>query len=490
MLHIGRCTLAATMEFLSNKPLLITDTILRDAHQSQAATRMTTADMLPALEMLDSIGYYSLECWGGATFDACMRFLNEDRACAFGTGQIGFFSLENQTSPALSAHIKLEEEIKSVCYSDKYVGVVVENPEGESDYRLDVYSAGGKLKFSQPVSFQYKEIDIDGDMVILYNENSCEIYNMSGKCRFSGSFDFFTRRSKDLLYSRPIAPSLGYGSIDENVGALKNTGIEMVLNGTIINQNGWVWKLGMNLTHYKNKVTDLPLKDMPRSGVNKLQVGRSVYDFYMIEWAGVDPENGDPLWYKNEVDANKNPTGKRVTTNDYGSADYYYVNKSSLPKVYGGFNTSLSWKGFDLSAIFAYSIGGYIYNRDVTMILHNGSLEGRDWSTEILRRWTPDNRYTDVPALSTTSNNWNSASTRFLQNNSYMRLKNLTLSYNLPKQWISKLSLSSVQVYVQGDNLFTIHRNQGLDPEQGITGITYYRYPAMRTISGGINVSF
>ena len=78
MLHIGRCTLAATMEFLSNKPLLITDTILRDAHQSQAATRMTTADMLPALEMLDSIGYYSLECWGGATFDACMRFLNED----------------------------------------------------------------------------------------------------------------------------------------------------------------------------------------------------------------------------------------------------------------------------------------------------------------------------------------------------------------------------------------------------------------------------
>ncbi len=119
-----------------------------------------------------------------------VRFLDEDHACAFGNGQLGFFSLENQTSPALSAHIKLEEELKSVCYSDQYVGVIVENPEGEADYRLDVYSAGGKLKFSKPVSFQYKEIDIDGDMVILYNENSCEIYNMSGKCRFSGSFDF------------------------------------------------------------------------------------------------------------------------------------------------------------------------------------------------------------------------------------------------------------------------------------------------------------
>ena len=100
------------------------------------------------------------------------------------------FPWKTRLLPALSAHIKLEEELKSVCYSDQYVGVIVENPEGESDYRLDVYSAGGKLKFSKPVSFQYKEIDIDGDMVILYNENSCEIYNMSGKCRFSGSFDF------------------------------------------------------------------------------------------------------------------------------------------------------------------------------------------------------------------------------------------------------------------------------------------------------------
>ena len=115
----------------------------------------------------------------------------------------------------------------------------------------------------------------------------------------------------------------------------------MVLYGTIINQNGWVWKLGMNLTHYKNKVTDLPLKDMPRSGVNKLQVGRSVYDFYMIEWEEIrkmDIRCG--IWMRKMP--NKNPTGRRVTTNDYSSADYYYVNKSSLPKVYGGFNTSLS----------------------------------------------------------------------------------------------------------------------------------------------------
>lgn len=307
--------------------------------------------------------------------------------------------------------------------------------------------------------------------------------------RISGSFDFFQRRSKDLLYSRPIAPSMGYSSIDENVGALRNTGIEMVLNGTVIDQSGWVWKLGLNLTHYKNEVTDLPLKDMPQKGVNKLQVGRSVYDFYLKKWAGVNPDNGEPLWYKDVLDKDKKVIGQ-TTTNDYASATYYYVNKSSLPKLYGGFNTSLSYMGFDLSAVFAYSVGGYILNQDITMILHNGNLEGRDWSTEILKRWTPENRYTDVPALSTVSNNWTSTSTRFLQNNSYLRMKNITLAYTLPKQWIAKLMLSNVQVFVQADNLFTIHHNQGLDPEQGITGTTYFRYPAMRTISGGLNVTF
>ena len=307
--------------------------------------------------------------------------------------------------------------------------------------------------------------------------------------RVSGSFDFFQRRSKDLLYSRPVAPSLGYKSVDENVGALKNTGIELSLNGTLINTQDFIWKLGLNLTHYKNEVTELPLKDMPPSGVNKLAVGRSVYDFYTKEWAGVDPENGNPLWYMDILDKDDNVVG-RGTTSVYKDATDYFVNKSSLPKVYGGFNTSFSYKGVELSAIFAYSVGGYIMNRDITIILHNGSSAGRAWSKEILNRWTPENRYTDVPALATTTNNWTSYSTRFLQNNSYMRLKNLTLSYTLPKQLVSKASLSNVQVFVQSDNLFTIHRNQGLDPEQGITGLTYYRYPAMRSFTGGINVTF
>lgn len=307
--------------------------------------------------------------------------------------------------------------------------------------------------------------------------------------RFSGSFDFFQRRSKDLLYSRPLATSLGYTSVDENIGALKNTGFEMDLKGTLIHTRDFMWRLGLNLTHYKNAVTDLPRKDMPITGVTRLKVGRSVYDFYLREWAGVDPANGDPLWYKDVKDEQGNITG-RTTTNDYALADYYYVDKSSLPKVYGGFNTAFSYKGFELSALFAYSIGGYIVDRDIAMLWSNGSSAGRAWSTEMLKRWTPENPYTDVPALRTVSNNWNSNSTRNLFNNSYLRMKNITLAYNFPQPMIRKISLNSLQLFVQADNLLTVSKNQGLDPEQGITGLTYYRYPAMRSVSGGINVAF
>lgn len=302
--------------------------------------------------------------------------------------------------------------------------------------------------------------------------------------RLSGSFDFFQRRSKDLLYSRPLAPSLGYPSRDENIGTLKNTGFELEIKGTLIDTGDFQWRMGLNLTHYKNKVTELPLADMPPTGTKKLAVGRSVYDFYLREWAGVNPGNGAPQWYVTDAD------GNRTKTSVYADATPVFVNKSSLPDVYGGVNTSFSYKGFDLSMLLVYSIGGYILNSDITMMLGNGSTLGRAWNTQILNRWTPENRYTDVPALSTVNNSWTSVSTRFLYNASYMRVKNLTLSYTLPKTIVDKLHLGNLQVFIQGDNLFTLHHVDGMDPEQSVDGTTYYRYPAMRTLSGGINVTF
>ena len=121
--------------------------------------------------------------------------------------------------------------------------------------------------------------------------------------------------------------------------------------------------------------------------------------------------------------------------------------------------------------------------------MHNGSSAGRAWSAEMLNRWTPENRYTDVPALSTTTNNWTSTSSRFLYSGTDARVKNVSLGYTLPSDYFEKIGLKKFRVYVQAENLLTFYKHKGMDPEQTLDGTTYYRYPAMRTITFGVQAT-
>lgn len=300
--------------------------------------------------------------------------------------------------------------------------------------------------------------------------------------RLSATIEFFDRRSKDLLFAMPMAGSTGFTSVDRNIGALKNVGWEFSFNGTPIKTRDWTWDLSFNATTYKNKITKLPQEEII-SGNKRMVVGGSVYDFYLVEWAGVNPETGAPQWYKT------NANGERVITETYSEASTSKITAgSALPDLQGGFSTRLAFRNFELSGRFAYTIGGKIYNQDKLFLLHNGSSAGRAWSTEMLNRWTPENRNTDVPRLSTVSNSWTSTSTRFLYDGTYLRMKNLMFSYDLPAQWINKIHLNSVKLYFQAENLFTIYKEEGLDPEQALNGTTYFRYPAMRTFSFGINI--
>ena len=300
--------------------------------------------------------------------------------------------------------------------------------------------------------------------------------------RLSGTFEFFHRKSKDLLFNIPFAYSLGYASKYANIGGIQNVGIDISLNGTPIKNNDWTWEIFVNATHYKNKITSLP-QDAIDSGNKRLVVGGSAYDFFLAEWAGVNPDTGMPMWYKTE-------NGERVITNNYNDAaatDSKIFAGTSLPDLYGGFGSNLSYKNFDFSFLFAYSIGGKIYNGDQLMMM--GTSAGRSWTKEMASRWTPENKYTDVPILQN-STNWTSASTRFLVDADYMRLKNVTLGYSLPNKWLSKVGISNCRVFIQGENLWTIFGTDGMDPEQTVGGATYYRYPAMKTFSGGINLTF
>ena len=309
--------------------------------------------------------------------------------------------------------------------------------------------------------------------------------------RLSGSFDFFQRKSKDLLYSRPLASSLGYTSVDENVGALKNTGFEIELKGTIIDVKDFKWNMGLNLTHYKNKVTELPLKDMPQGSFTKLQEGRSVYDFYLKEWAGVNPDNGEPLWYMNQKDENGHTI--KVTTNDYSKANYYFVNKSSLPKVYGGFNINLSYKAFDLSTVFSYSLGGKVLDSSYRGLMDVGEF-GYAMSPDLHNAWTTPGQITDVPRLDNNSGHATSIgqsySTRWLTNANYLNLRTVTLAYNLPKSILNVINIKSARVNVSAENLFMLKARQGLNPQANYAGVSYNEYMPAKNFTIGLNVSF
>lgn len=309
--------------------------------------------------------------------------------------------------------------------------------------------------------------------------------------RVSGSFEFFNRQSKDLLFTMPKPLSTGYSGYLANIGALRNRGIEFSLSFTPVKTKDWLWTVGINGTHYKNVITELPQNEII-SGDKLLKVGNSIYDFYLVEWGGINPESGLPQWYKNDENGNRVLTEVYKETNkEAGKPDHRINAGSALPDFSGGFNTSLQYKDFDLSLLFAYSIGGKIYNGDKTSLLHNGSSAGRAMSVDMLKRWTPENTSANIPRMQTVNANaWTNSSTRFLIDADYLRLKNITVGYNLPANICNKLFLSKLKVYAQAENLWTLFKEDGIDPEQTIGGSTYYRYPAMKTISFGLNVSF
>lgn len=302
--------------------------------------------------------------------------------------------------------------------------------------------------------------------------------------RINGTIEYFNRASKDLLFSRDLVPSTGFSSLDANIGKLKNYGWEFTVNATPVMTRDWTWRLSVNATTYKNKIVQLPTEVMWQ-GTKKWVEGGSLYDFWLYEWGGVNPETGEAQWAYYDID------GTRLLTDDYASLEATDKVKagSSLPKLSGGFQSDLTWKSVSLSMLFSYGLGGKIYNNDKNMLMSVNGGKGNTLSKDLINRWTPDNRYTDIPRLvDEGTSKFTSASTRWLVDRSYLRLKTMTLNYNLPKQWLQPLTLKDASVFIQGENLLTFSKQQGLDPEQPVSGMASFRYPAMKTISFGINV--
>jgi hypothetical protein len=300
----------------------------------------------------------------------------------------------------------------------------------------------------------------------------------------------FNKQSDNLLFDVPLPISTGYSSVWQNIGSMKNYGIEAQLGYTAIKGKDFNWRIDLNLTHFKNKITKLPPiqeKNGIITGTKKLLVGHSIFDFWLREYAGVDAATGDALYYKDVLDANSKPTGARVLTNIYNDGTFYY-HGSALPDISGGLTNSFNYKNFDLYFLLTFAYGGLFYDGNYASIMHRGS-PGIAWSTDIKERWQKPGDVTNVPRLQNAISGQDGASTRWLVDGSYLNIKNVTLSYTLSKSIANRLHMAGAQVFANIDNAWLFTAKKGMDPQRVFNGTADATYTPFRTFTFGFNVN-
>ncbi len=350
--------------------------------------------------------------------------------------------------------------------------------------QFDIVNAGGNIPGI--TFFQLGNEDLVWETSTNINAG-IEFGLFNNRVRFNG--EYFVREVEDLLFFNPLAQSDGVGTKPENVGDMENKGVEIEISADIISTEDFQWSLSVNGTHYKNEITRLP-DEFIDNGLFRLEKGRSRYDYFMREFAGVDPTNGDGLWFTDVLDANGNPTGERVETNDRVNATENFVGKSAIPDLYGGFSTNFSYKNVSLSVAFAYQLGGYGYDGIYQNLLGTTSA-GDNFHNDVFDSWTPENPTASIPRLDVTDVNQAGTSDFFLVDATYLNLQNVTLSYNFDTKFLDRFGLAGARIYATGNNLFLWAKaRKGYDPRLSITGNAINEFGLARTTSLGLTVNF
>ena len=325
--------------------------------------------------------------------------------------------------------------------------------------------------------------------------------------RIDMSIDLYNTDNTGLLLNVPVAPSTGFFEVTKNAGSVRNQGIEYRLDANVLNIDKWNWNIGFNIGFNRNRVTSTPngpFLQTASSVSQQVKEGQDIYSWYMKEWAGVDPENGDPLWYK--VDENGeyelDEAGNKITTSNYNDTHAKVVGKAT-PLFSGGLNTQLSWNGIFLSVNTNFTFGNKIYNYTRMSTDADGAYVGYNQmsienSIQGWSRWEkPGDIATHPKAQLNGNNNSNAISSRYLEDGSYFRIKNLTVGYDFPAQLIKKAHMTRCRIYFSADNLLTATKFSGMDPEITLTTSTYNlagmystTYPVGRTFQGGVEISF
>lgn len=300
--------------------------------------------------------------------------------------------------------------------------------------------------------------------------------------RVDGIVEYFDRESDNLLLNVPISRTTGFSSLLQNFGAMKNTGLEITLNADIIKGKDFTWGVGGNITFLRNRITRLEEEFI--AGTKLRREGQDYQTYWMFEWAGVDAQTGAPTWY---TDSTRSEISSSV--NDI---ERYDIGKSATPRYFGGFTTNLAWKGIRVDAQFTYSWDNWLYDATAWVLQGDGRFTPRSQTNRVLDRWQNPGDETEVPRFAwgnTSSSNLRN-STRYLLDGSHIRLRNLTVSYNLPSSLLSAVKLRSARVYFRGVNMWTWTRDADLyvDPEAALSGIINSPVPNLKTMSIGVDI--
>lgn len=326
--------------------------------------------------------------------------------------------------------------------------------------------------------------------------------------RLTGTIEFFKRKTTDMLAWYTLPGTTGYTGYYKNIGDMTNTGWEFELKGDVIRQKDFNWNVYANLTTYKNKITKLApeSKNAYVDGVEGYMSegyyygeGQSLNVFRMYRYAGVDPETGEALYYKNVYQTNdkgervKDRNGhdivkERTKVKTTGEADFYLCG-TALPDAYGGFGTSLQYKGLDFSVDLTYQIGGKYYDGSYASAMSLS--RGYAFHVDLEDAWSPTNKDSNIPRIQYNDEFSTAYSDRFLVNASSLTLQNITIGYTFPSKWVTSIGLEKLRIYAVADNVWVWSKRQGMDPRQSFNGSgNNTTYSPIRTISGGFSITF
>lgn len=299
--------------------------------------------------------------------------------------------------------------------------------------------------------------------------------------RLNVDLELYNKLTTNMLMQVPqsYATSGGFGYKWSNVGGMVNRGAELNISGSIIETNDFIWSANANISYNYNKITELynGVTEYELANTNtKLVVGHSIGEFYINRYAGVNPANGDALWYTKDGEL----------TNQLKDEDKVLIGKSYIAPWQGGFGTSLSWKGLSLSAQFSYVLDRWMINNDRYFDESNGRFASYNQSSRLLDRWKEPGDITDIPRHGV----YTEFDSRLLENASFLRLKNLMLSYSMPRELLKKSGfIQGVRLYVQGQNLWTLTGFSGLDPESS-SNVYQAQYPMSKQYTFGLDITF